>query len=125
VPLGAAAYSLVRYWRRGETVRSGWEARFLRAWWVMMFGTTAITLLVVPAEFAVVALLPGALWGLGVLLYAVVADDRALAALGATIVLVAPLLRLGLPDWSPLLFGLTGGGGMLALGVARARSPWR
>ncbi len=125
VPLGTAAYALVRYWGREETVRSGWEAVFLRAWWVMMFGTTAIMLIVIPAPFAVVALLPGALWGLAILLYAVVADDRALALLGGTIVLAAPLLRMGVPDWSPLLFGLIGGCGMLALGVIRARSPWR
>lgn len=123
--LGTAAYALVRHMRREETVRSGWEAVFLRAWWVMICGTMAITLLVIPAPFAVVALLPGALWGLAILLYAVVADDRALATLGGALVLAAPLLRLAVPGWSPLLFGLLGGGGMLALGVARARSPWR
>ena len=124
-PLGAAAYGLVRHWRRAETVRSGWETVFLRAWWVMMFGTMAIMLIVVPAPFAVAALLPWALWGLAILLYAIVADDRALAALGVAIVLAAPLLRLTVPDWSPLLFGIIGGGGMLLLGVLRARSPWR
>jgi hypothetical protein len=118
VPLGIAAFVATRL-LRDDTIRSGWEGRFERAWWVVVFGTPLLVSTVTPAEPIVLVLLPGALWGLALLLYAVVSEERALAAFGATLVVLAPLLRQFLPEWGALLFGLVGGGGMVGLGLWR------
>lgn len=118
VPLSVAAYALTR-WLRDDTVRSGWEARFVRAWWTIVFGTACLVGTVVPAEALAITLLTGALWGLALLLYGVVGEEPALAALGGGIVLLAPLLRHLAPDWGALIFGLLCGGGMVLLGLWR------
>ncbi len=121
VPLGVAAFALTRR-LRDDTIRSGWEARFGRAWWVIVFGTFLLVSTVVPAEAIVVTLLTGALWGLALLLYGVVSEERALAILGGGMVVLAPLLRHFLPEWGALLFGLCGGGGMVLVGLWRGRA---
>jgi len=120
LPLGVAAYALTR-WLRDDTIRSGWEARFTRAWWVIVFGSVFLVSTVVPAEALAIILLTGGLWGLALLLYGVVSGERALAVLGGGIVVLAPLLRQLFPDWAALLFGLLGGGGMVLLGLWRER----
>ena len=81
MPLGVGAFALTRR-LRDDTVRSGWEARFRRAWWVIVFGSFFLVSTVVPAEAIVVTLLTGSLWGLALLLYGVVSEERALAILG-------------------------------------------
>ncbi len=124
LPLGGAAYALTRR-LRDDTVRSGWEPRFLRAWWVIVFGSAFLIATVVPAEAIVIVLLTGGLWGLALLLYGVVSGERALALLGGGIVVLAPLLRHLLPDWGALVFGLLGGGGMALLGLWRERGVRR
>lgn len=121
LPLGVAAFALTRR-LRDDTIRSGWEARFARAWWVIVFGTFFLVSTVVPAEAIVITLLTGALWGLALLLYGVVSEERALAALGGGMVILAPLLRHFLPEWGALIFGLCGGGGMVVLGLWRQRA---
>ncbi len=124
LPLSGAAYALTRQ-LRDDTVRSGWEPHFLRAWWVIVFGSTFLITTVVPAEAIVIILLTGGLWGLALLLYGVVSEERALALLGGGIVVLAPLLRHLLPDWGALVFGLLGGGGMVLLGLWRGRGVGR
>jgi len=120
LPLCVAAFALTR-WLRDDTIRSGWEARFERAWWVIVFGSFFLVSTVAPAEAIVIILLAGALWGLALLLYGVVSEERALAVLGGGIVTLAPLLRQWQPEWGALLFGLFGGGGMVLLGLWRER----
>lgn len=123
-PLCVVAYLITRQ-RRGATIRSGWEARIQRAWWATIAGTTVAMFLVAPTRPAVLILMPGVIWALAIVQYAIVAEDRALGGLGGAILAAALLARYLAPGWAALALALVGGGGMLALGVARSRRPWR
>ncbi len=58
------------------------------------------------------------------LLYAVIARDRALGLVGGSILLLAPVLRFAGPVWSVPLLGIIGGAAMMVFGLYRARRPW-
>ncbi len=109
---------------RRPAVISGWEAQVGRAWWIIVLGSTALSLIIEPVPTFVLYLFFGALWGIAYMLYAVVAEDRALGLLGVGVVLLAVAVRLVVPDLSLLLYGLLAGGSTIAFGIARMRRQW-
>lgn len=116
-------------WNRGavtgaSVVLSGWEGKLRRAWWALLLGTAALPFIIAPLPASRLYLMFGALWGIGYLLYAVVAEDRALGLLGGGIIALAVVLRTFVPDRALLPFGLLAGGGTLAFGIARMRRRW-
>lgn len=118
---GAAAFVLTKMGVRWDPApgRTGWERHLMRAWWVIVAGAFAVDVIAGPTPVQVLFLIPGAVWGMALLLYAAVVEDRPLGVLGAGIVVLAVVLRLFLLDYSPVLFGLLGGGGMAATGLVR------
>ena len=122
---GSLAISRWHGWSSGASVvLSGWEAALRRAWWVLALGSSALPFIIEPLPATRLYLMFGAFWGIGYLLYAVVAEDRALGFLGGGIVALAAILRTVVPDSALLLFGLLAGGGTLAFGMARVRQRW-
>lgn len=121
----AAAFALSRLGTRWDPTpgRTGWERQFMRSWWAVLVVAFVIDVIAAPVPTAVYFLIPGAVWGLAIVIYAVVAEDRALGALGAGVVGLAAVLRLFLLDDSLVLFGLLGGGWMAATGLARLVGP--
>lgn len=117
-----------RWWNRSRggqsIVISGWEEQVRRAWWVIVLGSIALPLIVEPVPTVALYLLLGALWGIAYMLYAVVADDRALGLLGASIVALAVAVRLLVPEIALLLFGLFAGGSQMLFGIVRTRRQW-
>jgi hypothetical protein len=108
--------------RRGREVSSGWEARFGRGWWALVLGSFAVVAIVEPTSAQVVFLVLGALWGIGFVLYALIAGDVPLVVLGAAVVVVAPTLRILIPQWSLLGVGVLAGGSMMGFGLWRSRA---
>lgn len=104
-----------------SVVISGWEEQVRRAWWVIVLGSLALSLIIEPVPAFALYLLFGALWGIVYMLYAVVADDRALGLLGASIVALAVAVRLLVPGIALLLFGLLAGGSQMIFGIVRTR----
>ncbi len=117
-----------RVWKmsrdRRHVVVSGWEAKIGRAWWIILLGGVAMPLIVEPVPTVALYLLFGALWGIAYMLYAVVAEDRAFGFLGASVVVLAVIFRLFVPDLALLLYGLAAGGITITFGVARMRRQW-
>jgi hypothetical protein len=98
---------------------TGWEREVDRAWWALLVAGFAFNLIAGPAAIAVYFLLPGAVWGLALLLYALVAGDVGLGVLGAGILVLAAALRIVAPDRALVIFGVLAGGGMAAVGAVR------
>lgn len=125
----AVAFTLTRVGRRWDPIggSTGWERLVSRAWWATAGASLLVNLVVTPAPVAVFFLVPGVLWGLALLLFALAAGDRALGVLGAALALLAPALRQLAPDQALLLFGVLGGGAMVAVGAVRTLSSagWR
>lgn len=123
---GSLAITHWRGWSSGgaNIVLTGWEAGLRRAWWVLVLGSFALPFIVGPIPVSRLYLLFGALWGIGYLLYAVVAEDRPLGFLGGGIVTLAAVLRTVAPDSALLPFGLIAGGSTLVFGIARMRRRW-
>lgn len=109
---------------RRRVVVSGWEAQIGRAWWIILLGSVAMPLIVEPVPTVALYLLFGALWGIAYMLYAVIVEDRALGFLGASVVALAVILRLFVPDLALLLYGLSAGGSTIIFGAARMRRQW-
>ena len=107
--------------RGAREVVTGWEDQFHRSWWALVAGSVALGVIVAPAPLYVVALLAGALWGVALVLFGLVAGDRPVAILGSAIVLMAMTLRIVVPGAAIALFGLSAGGLMIALGLVRVR----
>ncbi|MGI8968937.1 MAG: hypothetical protein ACR2GA_07535 [Chloroflexota bacterium] len=126
--VGIAAFALTRWHDSASAMSSGaisgWEAQFHRTWWVLFFGSAGLEAITVPAPVVVIGLLPGALWGIAFVIYAVLAEDRALGVLGASIVVLAVVLRILFVHQALLLFGLGAGGAMTTLGVVRTVRQW-
>jgi hypothetical protein len=118
---GAGALAATRMGSRWDPTpgSTGWERRIQRGWWSVIVAGILIDLIAAPARISVYFLLPGALWGLALLLFAIVAGDLGLGLLGAGIAALATGLGLVLPDQALVLFGLIGGGAMAVLGSAR------
>lgn len=115
-------YALPRWHAAGaDRVVSGWEVSFRRAWWVILGGSVACTLIVAPTRTAVSLLLLGAVWGIAYALYGIVADDRSILVLGGVIVALAVAAHLCVPAAAPVVFGLTAGGCQVLLGLFRLR----
>jgi hypothetical protein len=121
----AAALAMTKLGARWDPTpgRTGWEGRVTRAWWAVLVAAFVVDVVAAPAPTPVLFLIPGALWGLALLLYAVVVEDRPLGVLGAGIAVLAAVLRLFLLDESLVLFGLLAGGGMTAIGLLRLFGP--
>jgi hypothetical protein len=117
----AVAFALTKLGSRWDPTpgRTGWEGQVTRAWWAVLVAAFVVDVVAAPAPPAVLFLIPGALWGLALLLYAVVIEDLALGVLGAGIAVLAAVLRLFFLDESLVLFGLLAGGGMIAVGLLR------
>jgi len=107
-----------------HVVVSGWEVQMGRAWWIVVLGSVAMPLIVEPVPTVALYLLFGALWGIVYMLYAVVAEDGALGVLGASVVILAVILRLFVADLALLLYGVSAGGITIIFGVARMRRRW-
>jgi hypothetical protein len=122
---GVAAFGLSRLGARWDPTpgRTGWERQFMRSWWAVLVVAFAIDFIAAPAPLPVFFLIPGAVWGLAMLLFAVAMGDRALGVLGVGIVVLAALLRVFLLDESLVLFGVLGGSAMAAIGLARLVGP--
>lgn len=115
-------YALPRiYAVEADLVVSGWEARFRRAWWVILGGSAACAVIAAPLPLATEVLLVGAVWGIAYALYGVVADDHEIAALGGVIVALAAAAHALAPADTPALFGLAAGGATAVLGLIRLR----
>ncbi len=127
VPAGAALVvaALTATWlcRARRTVRSGWERRTRLGWAALMLCSPFLVASVSPVPGRVLAIFLGALWGAGLLLFAVAAGDRPLGIVGAFTVLVAAFCRPVLHPHALLGFGLLAGGAMLALGAWRLFRP--
>jgi hypothetical protein len=123
VAANAAAFALTSLGSRWDPApgRTGWERTLARSWWAVLAGSLAVNLIAAPAPIPVFFLIPGAIWGLAMLLYAVAAGDRLLGVLGGGLAVLAAALRVLLLDESLLLFGLAGGGAMVAVGALRLR----
>jgi hypothetical protein len=121
----AAAFALTRFGVRWDPTpgRTGWERQVTRGWWAVLVAAFVVDVIAAPAPMQVFFLIPGALWGLALLLYAVVVGDAALGLLGAGVAALAAVLRLFFLDESLLLFGLAGGGWMAATGLVRLVGP--
>jgi hypothetical protein len=115
------AWCAVRRWRGSAALVSGRERRLFAAWSVVVAASFIVPRIAQPATPATSGLLVGALWGLALLLYAVMAGDRALFGLGGGIILLAWFLA-GHGSAAPLLFGLGAGGAMALVGGIRL---WR
>src|SRR5215472_17432155 len=121
----AAAFAMTKLGARWDPTpgRTGWEAQVMRAWWAVVVAAFVVDVIAAPAPAPVLFLIPSAVWGLALLLYAVAAEDRALGVLGAGIAVLAAVLRLFLLDQSLVLFGMLGGGGMVAVVLLRLLAP--
>jgi hypothetical protein len=116
-----AAFTLTAVGKRWDPApgSTGWERQLMRSWWAVLAGGFLVNVIAAPAAIPVYFLIPGALWGVAMLLYAVVVGDVALGALGAGIAVLAAVLRVVTLDQSLVLFGVLGGGGMVAVGLVR------
>ena len=121
--LAAVAFGLSRRAGGEAQASSGWEVEVVGAWWVLLVGSVALALVVGPGSEVVLGLMLGAFWGIALMLYAVVAKDRALGALGVGIVILAVALRVASPPLALLLFGLVSGASMAGLGMVRWVKP--
>ena len=123
VGAGAAAGALVltKLGARWDPApgRTGWERQLTRAWWVVLAGAFAVDVIAAPGPVPIFFLIPGAAWGMALLLYPTVVEDRPLGVLGAGIIVLAMVLRAFLLDESLGLLGLLGGGGMAVTGLVR------
>jgi VIT1/CCC1 family predicted Fe2+/Mn2+ transporter len=121
----AAAFALTKVGVRWDPTpgRTGWERQVTRGWWAVLVASFVVDVIAAPAPMQVFFLIPGALWGLALLIYAVVVGDLALGVLGAGIAVLAAVVRLFFLDQSLLLFGLAGGGWMAATGLVRLVGP--
>jgi hypothetical protein len=123
VPIGVvlAVAGVTGTWlaRRRSAVLSGWERRIRVAWLALMACSPFLILSISPVPGRVLAVFLGALWGVGLLLYAVATGDRPLGVVGVVTVLAAAFCRPVLHHHALLGFGLCAGGAMLALGVWR------
>lgn len=121
----AGSFVSRRWWNQSSggqsVVISGWEEQVRRSWWIIVLGSVALSLIIEPVPTFALYLLFGALWGIAYLLYAIVADDRALGLLGASIVALAVAVRLLVPEIALLLFGLLAGGSQMIFGIVRTR----
>ncbi|MDQ6898719.1 MAG: hypothetical protein M3072_04300 [Candidatus Dormibacteraeota bacterium] len=120
--LGVGAVTLTRLAAPGDLL-TGWEAQFRRGWWVLIGVMPLLGLIVQPTSLATLLLLLGALWGVALLLLAVTVSDRALGAVGGTIVAGAAVIHVLAGGWALVSFGLVGGGAMAVLGSTRLLHP--
>src|SRR5215831_12421967 len=76
IATSAAAFAMTKLGARWDPMpgRTGWEGHVMRAWWAVLVGAFVVDVMAAPAPTPVLFLIPGALWGLAMLLYAVVAE---------------------------------------------------
>ncbi len=119
--LAAAAVAATWLSRMHSAVLSGWERRIRTAWAALMLCSPFLVASVSPLPGRVLAAFLGAVWGVGLLLYAIAVADVPLGAAGAFTVLAAAFCRPALHHHALLGFGLCAGGAMLVLGAWRLR----
>lgn len=127
VGFGTGAVHHILEQKQDHLVESGWGCKAQRIWISFFAGMLCLDLIINSSHPYVVALVNGALWGIAIMVYAILVDDRAHLVLGGSILLLAVVLHTVIPHWSPLLFGLIGGGGMLLEGLAQmwqVRRQW-
>jgi hypothetical protein len=127
VPAGAAlavaALAVTWLTRLQRNVLSGWERRVQLGWVALMLCSPFLVASVSPVPERVIAVFLGALWGTGLLLFAITTGDRPLAVAGALTVLAAAFCRPVLAGHALLGFGLLAGLSMVALGGWRVGHP--
>jgi hypothetical protein len=123
--LALAAAAVAGTWlsRVRPAVLSGWERRTRTGWAALMLCSPFLVASVSPVPSRVLAVFLGAVWGVGLLLFAIAAGDVPLGATGAFTVLAAAFCRPLLHQHALLGFGLCAGGAMFALGGWRLCSP--
>lgn len=114
--------AILASWRGGPgAARTGWEPRMRAAWLVLMAGSPLLVAIAQPTGVAVVALLLGGLWSLGLALYGVASGDGPLVALGLALLLAATAASLTGRDAALVAYGLVSGAAMLGFGGRRVR----
>jgi hypothetical protein len=123
--LALAAAAVAGTWlsRIRPAVLSGWERRTRIAWAALMLCSPFLVATVSPVSGRVLAVFLGAVWGVGLLLFAIAVGDLPLGVTGAFTVLAAAFCRPLLHPHALLGFGLCAGGAMLALGLGRLCGP--
>jgi hypothetical protein len=127
VPAGVAltVVAVAGTWlsRMRAAVLSGWERRVRMAWVALMLCSPFLVTSISPVPGRVLVVFLGALWGVGLLLFAIATGDVPLAAAGALTVLAAAFCRPVLHHYSLLGFGLCAGGAMVTVGTWRLCGP--
>jgi len=109
--------------RLHPAVLSGWERRTRLGWAALMLSSPFLVASVSPVPGRTLAVFLGALWGVGILLFAIAGGDLPLGVVGAVTVLAAGFCRQVLPHHALFGFGLCAGGAMLFLGGWRLCGP--
>lgn len=121
VPVGcvlALGAALVSWIFRSREVTSGRERRTRAGWLALFLCSPFLVAVVSPIAAPTQALFLGAIWGVGLLLFAIATLDLPLGAVGALIVVAAAGSQIAV-DRPLLIFGLIAGPAMLALGLWR------
>ena len=100
-------------------VRTGTEGRLQVGWWVLMGASPFIVAAAQPVSLAHVALLLGALWSVGMMLYAIAMHDVAYAVVAAIGIVAAAVAGMQEFMGPLLLFGLVAGLPLACVGVVR------
>ena len=127
LPAGAAlvvaALGVTWLTRLRRSVLSGWERRVQVGWAALMLCSPFLVASISPVPGRVMAVFLGALWGTGLLLFAIATGDRPLGVAGALMVLAAAFCRPLLHHHALLGFGLLAGLAMILLGGWRVAHP--
>jgi len=119
----SAAATLLTWLSRARQVVTDWQRRIQLSWLVLMASSPLLVATISPAPAHTVPIFLGALWGVGLLLYAVASADGWLGATGALIVVTAAAVHATAPTGDLVVFGVLAGGAMSALGLRRMRMP--
>ncbi len=104
-----------------SVIRTGTETRMRWAWLVVLVASPFLVTAAQPASFTHGVLFLGALWGLAMCLYAIATDDRVLAVVAGSGIVIAAVLADVEIATRLLGFGLCTGLPLLALGISRVR----
>lgn len=117
--------SLISWNHRRSGVRTGWQSRLRVGWIILLVSSPLLIAIVAPLPIERAMLFLGALWSLGMTLYAVATDDAPTAVVTGSAIVVAALAVA--QQWvHPLsLFAVAGGGPLLILGLWRWRCSRR
>lgn len=117
--------SLISWNPRRGGVRTGWQSRLRVGWIILLVSSPFLVTIVAPLPLERVMLFLGALWSLGMTLYAVATDDPPTAVVTGSSIVVAALAVSQQWVYPLSLFAVAGGGPLLILGLWRWRCSRR